>query len=390
MKILFIHNTYQQSGGEDVAVQEEIKLLRQKGHIAEAVYFDNSGIQSAYSKIKAGLRAVYNQGSFSIINNKIKDFGPDLIHLHNLFFTASPSVLYAAAKHHIPVVATIHNYRLVCANALLMRNHSPCELCINKTFPLAGIIHGCYRSSVIESALVTTTTGLHKLAGTWRKKINQYIALTPFAKEKLLHSSLQIPTGKITVKPNFVPDYGEGNTIREDFFLFAGRLSFEKGAEIMLQSFSQLPHIKLVVAGDGPEKERLATKFGSSTNITFVGKKPAEEIISLMQRCKALIFPSIWYEGQPYTILEAFATGTPVIASKLGAMESLIKHELNGLHFTPGNSNELCCAVRAFNSLTDSGAYYNNARKTYLENHHPDVHYAEIMKIYTDAITNKQ
>jgi glycosyltransferase involved in cell wall biosynthesis len=388
LKVLFIHNKYQQAGGEDVAVEEEMKLLQQKGHTTDVIYFDNTAIQSTYSKIKAGFGAVYNQQSFKILENKISDNKPDLIHIHNLFFTASPSVLYAAAKKNIPVVATIHNYRLVCANALLMRNNAPCELCVTKTLPLAGIIHRCYRSSVVESALVTAVTGFHKLSGTWRKKIDQYIALTPFAKEKLLHSSLQLPDHKITVKPNFVTDYGEGETNRENFFLFVGRLSTEKGVDVLLQCFSKLLAFKLIIAGEGPNEKKLKEDYKSYTNIQFVGKKNKTEVIHLMKQCKALIFPSIWYEGQPYTILEAFATGTPVIASKLGAMESMITNNFNGLHFEPGNSNDLCKAITAFNENSSKVKFYANARQTYINNYHPDIHYTSIMKIYTDVMNH--
>jgi glycosyltransferase involved in cell wall biosynthesis len=390
LKILFIHNTYQQPGGEDVAVKEEMKLLQERGHEADVVYFTNSDIGTSSSKVKAGFKAFYNQQSFELIQKKVNDFKPDLIHLHNLFFTASPSVLYAASKKNIPVVATVQNYRLICANAVLMRKHLPCELCVNKTLPMAGIVYRCYRSSAIESAMVTAITGYHKLAGTWRKKIDQYIVPTPFAKEKLLHSSLQLPTNRITVKPNFVTDFGEGETNRENFFLFAGRLATEKGIDVLLQCFQQLPGSTLVIAGDGPNRKNLEEQYKPFSNIQFAGKKSREEIIMLMKKCKALIFPSTWYEGQPYTILEAFVTGTPVIASKLGAMESMIIHNFNGLHFEPGNSNDLSTAITAFNNNNHKAELYTNARQTYINNYHPDIHYASIMKIYTDVINHKR
>src|ERR1700730_1519932 len=173
MRILFIHNQYQQPGGEDVAVETESRLLEERGHLVQTIVFNNTAHSGILEKASAGWKAIYNIGSYRTIKKRIEEFGPDIVHVHNLFFIASPSVLFAAHRLKVPVVLTVHNYRLVCANALLLRNNEICELCIGKTLPLYGIRYKCYRSSMAESALATAITGIHKILGTWRKKINR-------------------------------------------------------------------------------------------------------------------------------------------------------------------------------------------------------------------------
>ena len=392
MRILFIHNRYRQHGGEDVAVALETALLEEKGHAVKTIFFDNDEEPTGLiGKISSGKKAIYNKKSERLVEQAVTDFNPDIIHVHNWFFAASPSVLYAAKKMGVPVVMTIHNYRLICANALLLRDNKPCELCIHGTFPLYGIRYKCYRNSATASALVTAITGTHKVKRTWQEKVNNYIVLTAFAKSRLQGSSLKVDPGRLLIKPNFIPDPGQGSLPRENFFLFAGRLSIEKGVHVLLKAFEQLPSSRLVIAGEGPEKEILQNRYGSHTNITFAGKMDRAGLLDLMKRCRAVIFPSLWYEGLPFTILEAFATGTPVIASRLGSMEELISDQFNGLHFNPGDVQEL---QKCIETIESSGPgierLYSNARQTYLELYHPDIHYRSIIPIYQTTIANSR
>ena len=388
MKILFIHNKYKQYGGEDVAVELETSVLIEKGHEVKTIFFDNSPIHGLLAKIRSAFRSIYNFSSARKISKVILEFKPDIIHIHNLFFIASPSILYAASKHKIPVVLTLHNYRLICANALLLRNNQVCELCTQKKFPLAGIRYKCYRNSAIESALVTSITGIHKLFNTWQHKIHTYITLNEFSRSKLLHSSLNIPEGKMITKPNFVPDPGEGSTQRENFFLFAGRIVKEKGVHVLAKAFANMPESKIIIIGDGPEKTLLQEQFRSYQNIFFEGQMEKKLVTEYMKRCKAFICPSIWYEGAPLTIIEAFATGTPVIASKLGSMAESITDGFNGLHFTAGDADDLCTKIRLLIEETaNNSMFYLNARQTYLEKYQAAIHYNAILKIYENAVT---
>jgi len=291
----------------------------------------------------------------------------------------------------VPVVMTIHNFRLICANALLLRDNHVCELCTQKKFPLQGIKYKCYRSSAIESALVTTITGIHKMLHTWQNKIDTLIFLSQFMKEKLLHSSLRPAEEKMTVKANFTADVYAGEVARDDFFLFAGRLSKEKGIDILLQPFLNDTSIRLVIAGGGPEEERIKTLVKDAPNIALIGAQDRQNILSLMQRCRALIFPSIWYEGQPLTILEALSTGTPVIASRLGAMSELIEDGMNGYLFTAGDTGALQQCLEKFrNDTQERRSLYANARQAYLDRYTPNIHYNSILDIYNRAIKARQ
>ncbi len=376
-----------QAGGEDVAVELESRLLKEKGHDVQVLAFDNSSIRGLFPKIKSALNSFYNFSSAKKLAFVIRQFQPDIIHVHNIFFVASASVLFVARRHRIPVVLTLHNYRLICANALLLRNNKVCELCVQKKFPLAGIRYRCYRNSMTQSALVTGITGIHKLLHTWKNKVTVFIALNEFSRMKLLHSSLRLPENKMVTKPNFIPDCGEGRLPRENFFLFAGRFVNEKGIHVLLKAFACMPENKIIICGDGPEKKFLEQLYSACTNIVFTGQEEKTRVQELMKLCKAFICPSIWYEGAPLTIIEAFAAGTPVIASRLGSMAESIQDGFNGLHFTAGDAEDLQNKVKLLLQLTEaSDQLYKNARQTYLDKYHPDVHYYSIMKIYQTAL----
>ncbi|HLF45105.1 MAG TPA: glycosyltransferase family 4 protein [Chitinophagaceae bacterium] len=389
MKVLFIHNQYRQSGGEDVAVEQETILLKSKGHTVETLFFKNDIPDNFFSKLKAGFQAIYNFSSALKVKRVIREFNPDIIHVHNLFFIASPSVLFVVSRLKIPVVLTLHNYRMICSNALLLRNNKVCELCVNQKFPLQGIRYKCYHHSRSATALVTAITGVHKILNTWKNKVAVYIALNEFSRKRLIHSSLELPETKMITKPNFVFDPGESTGKREDFFLFVGRIVKEKGVETLLEAFSEMPDKKIVIIGNGPEKKYLEDRFKLYNNMQFSGHLEKQEVLAAMKKCKACICPSIWYEGAPLTILEAFATGTPVIASRLGSMQETIKDGYNGLHFTAGDSGDLKNKIELIYEMTNNNTdFYKNARQTYLEKYHPDIHYDSIMNIYNQTIKN--
>ncbi len=381
MRILFVHNKYRQAGGEDTALALETALLKERGHAVDTLFFNNEEIDEGWmAKVQALKNALYNRSSEKKIIGKIREFAPDIIHVHNLFFVASPSILSGAAKMHVPVVLTVHNYRLICCNALLLRNNQPCEICVKRKLPMAGVRYRCYRGSAAASGMVTLVTGIHKFRHTWQTKVAKYIVLTAFTKEKLLNSSLGIPLEQLVIKPNFVPDLGVGELPRDKFFLFAGRLAKEKGVYTLLEAFQGMPEKILLVAGEGPEKDLLKVEYQQAENIRFLGKLDNRELSDLMRKCQALVFPSIWYEGLPFVILEAFCAGTPVIASNLGAMSTLIKNGYNGIHFKPGNAPDLKEAVWRFGGNRND--LYANARQTYLDHYHPDIHYKSVMEIY--------
>ena len=380
----------QSAGGEDATVEAEVKLLISKGHEVDVLYFNNDQFkEGALSKTLGGLRSIYNKEARGKLRQQLKKFRPDIIHVHNFYFNASPSVFFEANRQNIPVIATLQNYRLVCVNGLLLRKQQVCELCVHSFFPLYGVKYRCHHNSILQSAVVGSIGSVHKFLGTWKKRVDKFIVPAEFIKMKLIHSSLHLPNDKITVKRNFIDDPGPVNVSgRKNFFLFVGRLSVEKGVDVLLKCFSLLSNEDLIIVGDGPDANALKERYAGLRNIHFAGHKNKSEVLDLMKACRALLFPSIWYEGLPVTIIESLATGTPVIASRLGAMEEMIRHNINGLLFERGNFEELRDAINFFNNQLNSGnvSFYEEARKTYMQYYHPEICYREVIAIYNELI----
>jgi glycosyltransferase involved in cell wall biosynthesis len=236
MKILLLHNYYTQRGGEDGVFEAERNLLLQKGHEVESLTFQNQKLQGFAEKIRTSFSSIYNSHSAKLLAQKIDEFQPQILHVHNFWKEASPAVYYIAKRKNIPLVQTLHNFRLLCANALLLRQNQPCELCIKKTFPMAGIRYACYENRLI-TAQITFLSTIHKILGTWKNLVSQYITITEFARRKFLASALHLQENQISVKPNFVEDRGGASMeSRENYFLFVGRLSAEKGVQTLLEA----------------------------------------------------------------------------------------------------------------------------------------------------------
>ena len=394
MKILFIHTRYLQSrGGEDSTLEAEAELLTRKGHEVRIQLFDNGDMGKGLpGKLQAGFSVIYNFSSAKTVTKTIDDFRPDLIHIHNFFFAASPSVLFATHKAGIPVVVTIHNFRLICANCLLLRDNKICELCITHDFPWYGVKYKCYHNSAVGSAAVGAMAAVHKWLGTWKNKVSLYITPSAFSKKRLVDSSFGVPAEKIKVKHNFIEDPGAANPEeRLDYYLFVGRISAEKGIDLLLDAWTMV-EVPLIIVGDGPDMQRIMNKYGQPANIRFVGKQSREAVLDLMKKCRALVFPSIWYEGLPLTIIEALATGTPVIASGQGAMSEMIEDGKNGLHFSTGDAVALTKAVSEFERQVGTGdhSYYAHARQSYLDQYHPEQCYNQIMEIYQHLVSSEK
>lgn len=346
MRILFVHNYYQQRGGEDAVFEQEVSLLRENGYIVETVEFTNAGFDGSFmGNLLGAAKSLYNHESARRVEQAIDAFQPDVVHIHNLFYAASPSVIRAAKQRGIPVVMTLHNYRLVCNSGMLSRaDQVPCERCLTKTLPLAGIRHSCFRGSRAQSIQLTAITSLHKLTGIW-KSVDRFIVLTDFAREKFLQSSLQLRPEQIVVKPNSIDelDYADP-TERNDRFLYIGRLSFEKGIRVLIEA-ARVGKFPIDIVGDGPFRPLVEQAAAELPNITYIGKLPHDQGIERLKKCKAMILPSIWYEGLPTTILEAFATGTPVICSDQGNLNSIVTDGKTGHLFETGSATSLAVLI---------------------------------------------
>ncbi|HEX4603780.1 MAG TPA: glycosyltransferase family 4 protein, partial [Candidatus Angelobacter sp.] len=313
MKILMLHNRYLLPGGEDQVSIAEAALLRDHGHQVELLEEDNRRVEQL-GKARTALRTVWSQESYRRIEEKLRSQSFDILHVQNFFPLWSPSVYYAASRHHVPVVQTLHNYRLMCVNSLLFREQHVCEECLGRMFPWRGVMHACYRDSRAASAVVAGMAGVHRLAGTWQKRVAIYIAVSEFARGKYVAGGL--PEEKIVVKPNFIhptPAIGSGGG---GYALYVGRLSPEKGIATALEAWKGATGaISLKIVGEGPLAEMVIAASRACPKIEYLGSKLLSEVLDLMRNAEFLVFPSEWYETMGRTVMEAFAVGTPVVAS---------------------------------------------------------------------------
>ena len=341
MNVLLVHNFYQQAGGEDQVFADEGKLLEQYGHDVARFTMHNDAVEGI-GKIAMARKTIWNSSAQQSLRQAIRNHRAELVHFHNTFPLISPAAYYTAHEEGAAVVQTLHNYRLICPGATFYRDGKVCEECMGKLGPWAGVLPGCYRNNRMATAAVAAMISFHRVRKTWRNQVDVYIALTEFSRSKFIQGGL--PADKIIVKPNFVsPDPGIGDG-SGGFALFVGRLTEEKGLTTLLNSWAAV-HAQtgalLKIAGDGPMREQVAKMSEKIGGIEFMGRRPMDEIYTMMGLASALVFPSVWYEGQPRTMIESFAKGTPIVASRLGSMAEIVEHEKTGLLFEAGNSADL-------------------------------------------------
>jgi len=390
LKVLLIHNYYQQSGGEDQVVQNEIDMLRNKGHIVELFKMSNDKLNNLNILEKMGLfiNTIWSVSSYKSVLNKINTFNPDIVHFHNFFPLISPSAYYACKKKGKAVVQTLHNYRLVCPAATFLRDGNICEKCLEEGLGNA-IKYKCYRNSSTQTATIVSMLQLNKSFKTWTNKVDKYICLTNFAKEKMSEGG--IPKDKIIVKPNFIESKHQLNLNRENYILFVGRISEEKGLEVLLSSWMKLTNkrdMKLIIIGDGPEKNILEEKYKDDT-VVFKGKKSSEEVLSYMKRAKFLVMPSIWYEGFPMTIVEAYSVGTPVIASNIGSLKEIVKDDVSGYQFINRDIEDLTDVLDKAINNKNIDRLIINSHHEYKTKYSKEINYNFLSNIYTNLIGDK-
>ncbi len=388
MRILFVHNYYQVAGGEDQILQAEADLLELHGHQVYRYTVHNDGIKTISPLVLAG-KTVWNQKTYRSLRSLVREQEIQVVHCHNTFPLISPSAYYAAQAEQVPVVQTCHNYRLLCPNALFLREGRVCEACLTQFVPWSGVKHACYRGSRAASGAVAAMLTLHRSLGTWTNKVDAYIALTDFARQKLVQGGL--PADKIIVKPNFVhPDPGIGSG-QGRYALYAGRLSQEKGIATLLEAWRHLGHkIPLKIVGDGPLSSLVSEATQQIPGIMWLGHQPLEQVYRLLQAAAFLVFPSEWYEGQPRILLEAFATGTPVVASNLGSMSSLITSHQTGLHFQPGDIQDLVAQVEWLLNNSDRLSQMRQiARKEFETTYTAAANYDQLINIYAKVRDNR-
>ncbi|MGW8122597.1 glycosyltransferase family 4 protein [Roseivirga echinicomitans] len=379
MRVLQIHNRYQKVGGEESVVEEEKNILLNHGHQVFQFIKDSAEIAD-YSKLELFNLLLRQRASKQVaeaLRQVINEFKPDICHVHNVYPLISPVVFSVCNSMGIPVVQTLHNYKMVCTNGLLFREGEVCELCLNKSL-YYSIKYKCYRDSYLATAVQADTLEFHRKKGTWSEKVDRYICLTDFQKEKLVSGGMREEI--MSVKPNFIKAI-DLNVSYEDFFLFVGRLDYSKGLADLLYLFEHNKVSKFVVIGESDDPK----VFNTFPNVKFIGKKDRAEVWNYMSRCKAVIFPSKYYEGMPMVILESFALKKAVIARNIGAMSSMISHNNNGLKYDEAKGLEQL--VRELDEddsrLKTLG---NNAYSTFREKYNDDVGYQNLIQLYTDVL----
>ncbi len=386
MKVLFVHNRYQQRGGEDAVVDAEAALLASRGVEVERLDADNDAIHGAWAKIQVSLRQF--TGSADIkqrLAQLLSTFQPDVVHVHNWFPTISASIFRQCKNANIPVVHTIHNYRLLCVGATLFRDGRVCEDCIGKTFRLPGVVHKCYRGSALGSAAGTAGMLSHWAAGTWQCSVDRFIALTEFSRRKLIEGGLA--EDKIVVKPNFVdpepePGAGDGN-----YFLYAGRLTEEKGLRTLLECWRNGKDLApLWIVGDGPLRDEVQNAAATLPNVQWLGLKSSEQVLQLMERAKATMCPSLWYEGMPRVVIESLAVGTPVVASLIGGYPEMIADGDSGALFATGNAGALLNRIRELEKMNGFAEMRPKARHRFLAEYTGAKNFSLLVNIYQRAM----
>jgi len=365
MRILLCHNFYQHRGGEDYVFADEGALLERRGHEVARFSLHNDAL-GKMGRLSAARNTIWSRDSHNAIRDQVRQFRPDVVHFHNTFPLMSPAVYYAARHEGVAVVQTLHNYRLVCPNALFFRDGRICEDCIHKAAPWPAVAHACYRGSRPASAAVMVMLTVHRIAHTFDRAVDAYIALTTFARGKFIDAGF--PADKIHVKPNFVyPNPAVGNGAG-GYAIFVGRLSPEKGLKTLLAAWESLDgKIPLKIVGDGPMASYVRERAGRLKGVEWLGQRPIAETYDLVGDARFLVFPSEWYETFGRVAIEAFGKGTPVLASDLGAMSELVEDGRTGLLFRSANAQSLADAVHKLADNPDRLASMRNAARSEFE-----------------------
>ena len=383
-----VHNHYQQPGGEDQSFAAEVELLRQHGHEVRTYIRHNDELKRV-SAVQAARTAIWNSQVYKELRGIIREFSPDVVHVQNFFAVVSPACFYAAKAEGVTVLQTLHNYRMICPSGQLFRVGQICELCVAKAVRWPGVIHGCYRNSRIASAVRFFMFEAHRLIGLWDRKVDGYIALTEFGKQKFIDGG--ISGERIYVKGNFVFD----SNLTKDVavtgrrgILFVGRLSDVKGIHALVDAWTRMPKDAwLTVIGDGPLSGVVRDLAKAHKNVSWLGQSAPDAVLDHMRRAVCVLFPSVWYEGMPRTIIESFMMGTPVIASNIGAMATMIEDKRTGLHVSPGDSAGLAQAMAwAIGHPGEMAQMGFLARKEYEAKYSPRSNYETLIKIYQAAM----
>lgn len=386
-KILLIHNFYRLRGGEDQVVENELELLRQNGHEVDTLFFHSNTIESTQDKLRTAWELPHSERAVELLRQKVTASKPDLIHVHNFYPLATTAIHRTAHALKIPVVQTLHNFRLTCLNALLFRAGKNCELCVGN-FPLPGLLHRCYQDSLPASLAMARMNQANQ--NVWQTDVSQFIALSHFAKKIFVRAG--IPEQKISVKPNFIhptkpSPMANSDFAKQEYALYLGRMSEEKGPQILLESWSKGGPGKLVLVGDGPLLPELKKKYAKHSNISFLGARPREEALAILAKAKFAVIPSLCYENFPMVLLEAMFAGVPIMAAAKGSISEILQDGKLGVLFNPDADHDslLNAAKKLWENKTAREACAKEALAVAEREYTPEANYKCLLEIYEKA-----
>lgn len=385
MRILLVHNFYQQPGGEDQVFHAEAGLLSRRGHSVLCHTVHNDVIYRMGS-LELAAATVWNRRAQREFKDVLMDFHPDVVHFHNTFPLLSASVLQAAVASGAGVIQTLHNFRLICPSAHFYRDGRVCEDCLGRGLALPGLFHGCYRGSRTASAGAVAFQGMHRFLRNRAAEPHIYIALTAFTREKF--SQAGFPADRIVVKPNFLlsdPGTGDG---QGGYGLYVGRLTEEKGIRVLLDAWCETNvSFELRVVGHGPLANEVAQRAEEHPGVRWLGRRGHDDVQRLMKGALFVVIPSLWFEGLPMTVVESFAAGTPVFASNIGSLANLIEDNVNGRLVPPGDVRSLAETISwAASRQSEVLRMRVAARREFERRFSAEDNYQALMEIYERAL----
>jgi glycosyltransferase involved in cell wall biosynthesis len=387
LRILQVHTHYRQPGGEDTVVRAEAALLRAAGH--EVVTYQTENPENPVATMGALVGSAWNPLAARAVSRAVKRIRPDIAHIHNTWFALSPAVVWSLHQAGVPVVMTLHNYRLVCANAQLYRDGRPCELCVG-SHPWHGVRHRCYRGSALQSVPVAATIAVNGRLGTWRDQVDHFLVPSAFARSVLVRAGL--PADRIQVKPNFVEDPGPRRrpASASPTVLFVGRLVAQKGIDVLLDAWRRTGGggLRLAVIGDGPLQAELEGR--RVPGVRFEGRLPPSAVRDQLLAGRALVFPSRSYEVQPLVVLEALAAGLPVLGSDLGGTPELLEPLGPGWLAPAGDPVGWAAALTRLGDAERIGAAGARARARYEQTFTPAAAITALETAYRQARSARQ